>query len=93
MAYLFLGLIRPYKGVEVLLEVFAGMKDWTDAIGAYLFDATSENAVRCALESAYTDRERLPAMGAHNQVKCRQWSWDMIARETAKVYRQCLGGL
>jgi len=45
------------------------------------------------IESAYTDRERLPAMGAHNQVKCRQWSWDMIARETAKVYRQCLSGL
>jgi glycosyltransferase involved in cell wall biosynthesis len=179
MVYLFLGLIRPYKGVEVLLEVFAGMKDRTDAMllvagqpvnsairktieaaasrdprikffpgyvrddevqaymnaadvvvfpyrnsltsgsvimamgfkkpciapklgaikdvldadGAYLFDATSENAVRYALESAYTDRERLPVMGAHNQVKCRQWSWDMIARETAKVYRQCLSGL
>ena len=32
MVYLFLGLIRPYKGVEVLLDVFSGMGDRKDAM-------------------------------------------------------------
>ncbi len=175
MVYLFLGLMRPYKGIEVLLDVFSKMalsdamlllagepvnsairqtienavsrdsrikfipgyvedgdiqlymnaadavvfpyrnsltsgavimamgfkkaciaprlgaiKDALDADGAFLFEATSEDALKAALEKAYAAKDRLPAMGEHNYAKCREWSWDKIAARTAEVYLECL---
>jgi beta-1,4-mannosyltransferase len=68
------------------------IEDVLDTDGAYLLEAATDDAVRVALETAYLERARLPVMGAHNHAKCMQWSWDVVAEETMKVYQQCQGG-
>jgi glycosyltransferase involved in cell wall biosynthesis len=65
------------------------IEDVLDTDGAYLLEAATDGAVRVALETAYLERARLPMMGAHNYAKCMQWSWDVVAEETLKIYQRC----
>jgi beta-1,4-mannosyltransferase len=67
------------------------IEDVLDTDGALLIEEARVDTVRMALQTAYRERANLASMGAHNHAKCVQWSWDVIAKETAQVYRQCLG--
>jgi len=68
------------------------LADVLDASGAFLYDPECETglleSMRCAVEA----RDTLGRMGAHNQEKVLQWTWQKAAEATRALYERCLPG-
>ncbi|HEY0943763.1 MAG TPA: glycosyltransferase family 4 protein [Opitutaceae bacterium] len=62
--------------------------DMLDGRGAFLYSPAAPAALEAALQRACDQRDTLDTMGAHNIKTAAQWGWDVIAAQTARVYRQ-----
>lgn len=58
--------------------------------GAFLYNPDQEEGLLEAMNSALHKKTALSNMGQYNQQLANQWSWELVARETLDVYKQCL---
>jgi beta-1,4-mannosyltransferase len=97
--------VYPYQAILTSGAVVLGMSfgracvaprlgcipDVLDPRGGVLYDRAHSDGLREALREVLRLRDGLPAMGAFNLKRSRDWDWDKIARQTADVYAQALG--
>jgi beta-1,4-mannosyltransferase len=60
-----------------------------DGLGGFLYDPKDPEGLMKALQKTIQQHHQLPAMGAHNLLKAKQWSWESIAQKTLCAYQQC----
>ncbi len=62
-------------------------KDILDEHGSFLYDNRSADGLQQAMVKAIQKQASLPEMGMHNYELAKCFSWDVIAKQTAEVYR------
>lgn len=97
-------LVLPYKifttsGVALLGMSFgkvciapnAGFfQDIFDNQGAFLYDIEQIDGLQKAMKTALEKQNLLLEMGAKNLHLAQKWNWDLVAKQTAKIYQGCL---
>jgi beta-1,4-mannosyltransferase len=74
-------------GRACIAPKMGALEDTLDEGGGFLFEPEERDSLRTSLHDALANDASLPAMGAHNLARAKQWGWDEVARLTAEVYR------
>lgn len=96
--------VIPYQiftnsGIALLVMSFARaciaprsgfFQDILDTNGSILYNPNDQKGLEQAMEYAIKNKIELMKMGQHNFQRAKQWSWDYVAQETAKVYQYCI---
>ena len=77
-------------GKPCIAPAIGCLADVLDVSGAFLYDPECETGLLDSMRHAVEASAVLSRMGAHNQEKVAQWTWEKAAHATQALYERCL---